>query len=316
MNVSPIFIARTKYIDFEKPVFCAPSDVNQDLLNRLHGLVDAYNLKMAPSGIPYSTIIINDNSHIIIGRLMCVESMEGSSLDYSLDEEKDGRKAWAFIGGVLLRAQYSSESKIQTLPDEYYLRSYVKYLYEPHWLDEGEFKGPYKYPYENISMSELRDAQQDYSCGNIYEDSLNSDLISYVLGQILLGEIISCSTNAEFTASDDIMKKQLSFATVSSSNIIRQKRFLEEKKVQNHNVKTKEDDFYEQLKHDYEQGNLEIKALLAKIASICGYSLVKIKDSSLDDTIGFGVIKQVEHKSRIPYKRKKITVEIEDNESF
>lgn len=107
MLVSPILICRTKYVDYQNPVFCAPPDMDDAVLHHLHDdIIKGNNIKVIDNH--ENKVFISTHQWILIGKIMEICQL-GKSLDTSLDKEEGGRSAWGFIGGVISRKDYIAE---------------------------------------------------------------------------------------------------------------------------------------------------------------------------------------------------------------
>lgn len=216
MKVSPLMICRTKYVDYHNPVFCAASNLNEDLQKRLHDIIiNGNNLKFADE----CKVFISDSTHVVIGKVMYIKKLN-LSLDDSLDKETLGRSAWGFIGGSINRSEYVNAGQLLDLPDDYYKNVYIHYLYNNHWL-EDKFQGPYIYNPLDVHMMLLDDASEPFveNIVPIYPDKLNNTIFCIAIKKTLKGENTSFCSNEEFNAATAINKKALTLATVSDSNI-------------------------------------------------------------------------------------------------
>lgn len=88
MLASPILICRTKYVDYPNPVFCSPSNVDDEVLRNLHNdIIKGNNLKVIEKR--ENKVFISTTQWIIIGKVTEICQLE-KSLDTSLDKEEGG----------------------------------------------------------------------------------------------------------------------------------------------------------------------------------------------------------------------------------
>lgn len=291
MKVIPILICRTKYVDYNDPVFCAPIDISNSITKSLHDvIIKGNNLKCAK--VKECKVFISDNQYVIIGKVLSIRQLD-TQLDVSLDKEKDGRPAWGFIGGVLQRKEYVERKQILDLPESYYVRAYKECLYDEHWREE-KFSGPYIYEAFDIDMEILPDLDSSLHISNevpIFSSSMNDDLFRFVAEQTIKGEAVAFCSNEEFNASEAITKGALTYATVSESNLRGQvesyKRTIAERNkakinanssnngecTRNHEQHDKESCFYQELStlcknYGYELG------LLPDKCEVCGFVVI------------------------------------------
>lgn len=312
MNVYPILICRTKYVDYNNPVFCAPVDINYSIVKSLHDvIIKGENLRYMKANNLQSDkeckVFISNDQYIIIGKALFIRKL-GDSFDVSLDKETDGRNAWGFIGGVLSRKEYVAEQKILDLPEEYYVQAYNECLYDSHWY-EKEFKGPYISKVFDIKMETLPKLKYSLNISKetpIFSSSMNDSLFRYVAEQTIEGKSVAFCSNEEFNAAKAIIEGALTYATVSESNLHDQiesfKRAITAKRkktveyVNNHSCgecteshdNNKEKDFDQELsqlckEYDYELNRLfdEQHARIFVIYTGVNNSNISKKDNSL-----------------------------------
>lgn len=232
MKVSPILICRTKYNDFNSSgrPFCAPTDVSEETIYRLQCIVDGNAIMFCH----HCDLVLTDEKHIILGRVISIGELEIDDIDLSLDKEVGGRIPWGFIGGAMSIEDYRVHNRIEYLSADFYSEAYKEYLYDPHWLDgENSHDEQYIYPYVDKALESLPNSstEMDY---DFYSNPLqcnknNLSLLLFVLSEILKGKHLSFCSNCEFKAADLIFEGILDFATVSEGNLLSQNRLLEEK---------------------------------------------------------------------------------------
>lgn len=290
MKVTPILICRTKYVDYNDPVFCAPTDISNSITKSLHDIIiKGNNLKYANE----CKVLISDNQHVIIGKVLYVRQLD-TQFDISLDKEKDGRSAWGFIGGVLQRKEYVERKQILDLPESYYIKAYKECLYDEHWC-EKKFCGPYIYGAFDIDMEVLPDLDSTLLISSevpIFSSSMNDSLFAYAAKQTIKGKAVAFCSNEEFNAAEAITKGALTYATVSEGNLREQvesyKRTIVERErvkrnvnnsddrtcVKNREQHVKESYFYQELFALCQKYGYELKILPDK-CEVCGYFVFK-----------------------------------------
>lgn len=215
MKVTPLMICRTKYVDYNDPVFCAASDLSNEFQKNLHDIIiNGNNLKFTDE----CKVFVSNNSHIIIGKVLYIKKLP-ISIDDSLDKEAEGRSAWGFIGGSIVRSDYEKEGKILDLPIQFYIDAYTRCLYENHWR-ESVFHGPYCYEAIETDMDTLDDITQAFEEEQIpiYLDTKNAVLFQIAIKKTLEGQSVAFCSNEEFNAAEALIKRALNFTTVSSAN--------------------------------------------------------------------------------------------------
>lgn len=216
MRVTPLMICRTKYVDYNDPVFCAAPDLDVDLQKKLHDIIiNGNNLKFANE----CKVFISDSTHVVIGKVVYIKKLF-LTIDDSLDKESDGRSAWGFIGGSINRSEYVDSGQLLDLPDDFYKNVYTHCLYENHWR-ELDFHGPYVFEPFDVNMVLLNDTSEHFVEGAIpiYPDKFNNTIFLLAVKKTLKGGKVSFCSNEEFNAANAINKKALTFATVSEDNI-------------------------------------------------------------------------------------------------
>lgn len=216
MKVIPLLICRTKYVDYNNPTFCGASDLAGDTIRQLHDvIIKGNNLKYTSE----CKVFICDNTHIIMGKVMYIHNL-GLSIDDSLDKEKDGRRAWGFIGGSIKRSDYITSKVLLDLPENYYIEAYTKCLFEQHWLEE-RFTGPYFYEPFEVNMVQLEDLAIPFPESDIpiYHSSKNEILLRYAMKRAIGGCMVAFCSNEEFNAAECINSQALDFTTVSEDNL-------------------------------------------------------------------------------------------------
>lgn len=297
MKVIPILICRTKYVDYNDPVFCAPTDISNSITKSLHDIIiKGNNLKYANE----CKVFISDNQHIIIGKVLYIRQLD-TQLDVSLDKEKDGRSAWGFIGGVLQRKEYIERKQILDLPESYYIQAYKKCLYDEHWAEE-KFGGPYTYGAFDIDMEVLPDLDSSLHISNevpIFSSSMNDDLFRFVAEQTIKGKTLAFCSNEEFNASEAITAGALTYATVSESNLRGQvesyKRTIAERNKAKRNTNNSDN---RECTRNHEQHDKE-SCFYQELSTLCknyGYELGLLPDKY--EVCGFVVITGVNNKNR------------------
>lgn len=250
MLVSPILICRTKYVDYQNPVFCAPPDMDDAVLHHLHDdIIKGNNIKVIDNH--ENKVFISTHQWILIGKIMEICQL-GKSLDTSLDKEEGGRSAWGFIGGVISRKDYIAEDGYVDLPDTYYSHVYKKCLYDEHWL-ESEFNGPYRYDSIDIQMELIKgidayDVTHDENIP-IFSDKMNDNIFVLAIKDTRDGKCVAFCSNEEFNAAINVSSGILTYTTVSDQRIKGQIEYykqLKNKKRQVKNVHVKRD-FYSEL---------------------------------------------------------------------
>lgn len=306
MKVTPILICRTKYVDYNDPVFCAPTDISNSVTKSLHDIIiKGNNLKYAKE----CKVFISDNQHVIIGKVLYIRQLD-AQIDISLDKEKDGRSAWGFIGGVLQRKEYVERKQIFDLPESYYIQAYKECLYDEHWCEE-KFGGPYIYGSFDVDMEVLPDLDSMLHISNevpIFSSSMNDSLFVYAAKQTINGKAVAFCSNEEFNASEAITKGALTYATVSESNLHGQvdsyKRIIAGREsakrnvnktnnrefVNNQGPQDKESDFYQELFILCKKYGYVLQRLPNKY-EVCGYYVVtginNKKDNFLKKTCNY-----------------------------
>lgn len=319
MNVYPILICRTKYVDYNNPVFCAPVDINNSIVKSLHDvIIKGENLRYMKANSLQSNkeckVFISNDQYIVIGKALFIRKL-GDSFDVSLDKEADGRDAWGFIGGILSRKEYVAEQKILDLPEEYYVQAYNECLYDSHW-SEKEFKGPYISKAFDIKMETLPNLEYPLNISKetpIFPSSMNDSLFRYVAEQTIKGKSVAFCSNEEFNAAKAIIKGALTYATVSESNLhdqiesyqraITAKRKKTEEYVNNRSGgectdshdNNKEKVFYQELSLLCKKYGYKLRRLSDRY-DVCGFVIItgvnnsnksKKDDSFIDKVLGY-----------------------------
>lgn len=252
MLASPILICRTKYVDYPNPVFCSPSNVDDEILRNLHNdIIKGNNLKVIEKR--ENKVFISTTQWIIIGKVTEICQLE-KSLDTSLDKEEGGRSAWGFVGAVISRKDYVAEKDFLDLPDDYYLRAYKKYLYDEHWLEEEkDCHVPYRYDAVDVQMKRIHELDFSSIVQNrdipIFSDTLNDNVFVLAIKDTLDGKCVSFCSNEEFNAAENVSKGVLTYTTVSEQRIKGQiEHYKQLQNVQRHSqsIHAKRD-FYSEL---------------------------------------------------------------------
>lgn len=252
MKVSPILICRTKYVDYQNPVFCSPHDMDMDdaVFHHLHDdIIKGNNIKFIDNH--ENKVFISTRKWILIGKVMEICQL-GESLDTGLDKDEGGRSAWGFIGGVISREAYLAKDGYLDLPDTYYSHVYKKCLYDDHWF-EREFNGPYRYGYIDIQMELIQgidayDVTHDENIP-IFSDKMNDNIFVLAIKDTRDGKCVAFCSNEEFNAAKNVSSGILTYTTVSDQRIkgqIECYKQLKNKKRQVKNVHV-ERDFYSEL---------------------------------------------------------------------
>lgn len=275
MKVFPILICRTKYIDYQNPVFCAPKALSPIIAKNLHDdIVRGNNIKRDGGECK---ILISDRHQIVIGKVLVIQKKFSDKFDTSFDKETGGRNAWGFIGGVISCDEYIKENSILDLPESYYEQAYKECLYDSHWL-EDTFTGPYNSECIDVEMVSLQNANSSFEVGSvpIFSDSMNKEVFVYAIKQILKGEMVAYCSNAEYNAAQAINSGILTLATVSS-NLLQthidtykkyqqnQKQKQEQKRKQNQQDKGTEPKFKDRF--DYK--NITNTSFVNELSLLC-----------------------------------------------
>ena len=271
MLASPILICRTKYVDYPNPVFCSPSNVDDEVLRNLHDdIIKGNNLKVIEKR--ENKVFISTTQWIIIGKVTEICQLE-KSLDTSLDKEEGGRSAWGFVGAVISRKDYVAEKDFLDLPDDYYLRAYKKYLYDEHWLEEEkDCHVPYRYDAVDVQMKRIHELDFSSIVQNrdipIFSDTLNDNVFVLAIKDTLDGKCVSFCSNEEFNAAENVSKGVLTYTTVSEQRIKGQiEHYKQLQNVQRHSQSIyAKRDFYTEL---------------VKLCNDYGYDVHQIEDKKI-----------------------------------
>lgn len=254
MKAAPVIICRTRKVDYDG-FFCHPSDVEETgILTKLRNSIYANDLHLLSGPQKCLKIVICDNTHVIIGRMMIIIDAVGKDCDLQLDHQASSRTLWGFIGAVFKRRDYQSNVQAFDVDDLYYKDVFIDKVYKEHWDDE-KFSGPYRTLYEDIPIVEIGETNNPFHNDEyIISSEYNEAAYNYVLSAIHKGNVVSLCTNAEYSASESIFRDYVTYATVNPSRLDKMRYSLNDKKrIETHSkggsfAVNSKDGFIEQLK--------------------------------------------------------------------
>ena len=230
MKIAPIIISRTRNADYNG-FFCLPQDLRRNqILTRVRNAVYANDLQLISGDNRYVKIIINDGIHVVIGIVSIIEDIIGKDTDLQLDNFTSSRTLWGFIGGTIKADDYQKHPHAIDLDNSFYKKAFMDMVYTLHWTD-AKFEGPYPSSYDETATVDIPEAESPFPTGEqIISSENNTQAVNFILNAIHEGRKTSLVTNAEYSATKNILDGHIDHATVGMARVDKMRLTLQEKR--------------------------------------------------------------------------------------